>query len=90
MALSEITALSLLHVFLTPPAALHHRYHHSFAFQEAEDKLASLRSRLEKGLPPDTAQEQAQKRKLAMQQQLKQQQQSKKRPSPSSSSRPPR
>ncbi|CAM9599850.1 unnamed protein product, partial [Hapterophycus canaliculatus] len=41
---------------------------------EAEDKLASLRSRLEKGLPPDTAQEQAQKRKLAMQQQLKQQQ----------------
>eukprot|EP00903_Cladosiphon_okamuranus_P018930 g17411.t1 len=49
---------------------------------EAEDKLASLRKRLEKGLPPDTAQEQAEKRRLAMQQQLRLQQQKK-------SSRPP-
>eukprot|EP00752_Nemacystus_decipiens_P003363 g3110.t1 len=49
---------------------------------EAEDKLASLRKRLEQGLPPDTAQEQAEKRRLAMQQQLRLQQQQR-------SSRPP-
>lgn len=39
------------------------------AIQEAEDKLASLRRRLEQGLPPDTPQEQADKRRMLMQQQ---------------------
>lgn len=48
--------------------------------QEIEDKLASLRNRLEQGLPPDTAQEQAEKRRRAMEQQIRRQ----------SSSRPPR
>ncbi|CAM9209042.1 unnamed protein product [Ectocarpus sp. 4 AP-2014] len=46
---------------------------------EIEDKLASLRNRLEQGLPPDTAQEQAEKRRRAMEQQIRRQ----------SSSRPP-
>ncbi|CAM9408628.1 unnamed protein product [Pylaiella littoralis] len=44
---------------------------------EAEDKLASLRRRLEQGLPPDTAQEQAEKKRMLMQQQQRNQRSSK-------------
>lgn len=51
---------------------------------EAEDKLASLRRRLEQGLPPDTAQEQAEKRRQAMEQQLRLQQKNQRSSRPAS------
>lgn len=47
--------------------------------QEAEDMMASLRRRLEQGLPPDTDEEQMEKQRQVMQQKRREQQQQQQR-----------